>query len=302
MYLLAAILSAIASLSLLAATRRARSGTLHRLQQLVEAQSHRQAKAPALDTPRIIGRILPRSLKRSFHLLGIEPKSRNAGLVVTVAGSLVAAIAIGFGLWPALILALAILLGGLMILNIMAARRAAELGALMPGFLDRVRQLLTIGNSLPTAFARAVHGAQPKLAAFFAPTIRRMGNGASFSDSLQQSFEDLDLYEMRLFAAAVAANMRFGGSLNHALNNLVSYLRKRSSIERELRANTAQIRASAWVLGLLPMGVAGMIIFENPDYARWFVTNPTGKHLLAYCIISQIIGAFMMRLVVKTKF
>ena len=182
-----------------------------------------------------------------------------------------------------------------MVLNLLAARRVAELGALMPAFFDRVRQLLVIGNSLPTAFMRAVQGAQPRLTAFFAPTLRRMGNGAGFSESIRQAADDIDLYEMRLFAAAVAANMRFGGSLTHALGNLVSYLRKRSAIERELRANTAQIRTSAWVLALLPMVVAGLIIFQNQDYARWFTTHPAGKHMLVYCFFSQIIGAFLMR-------
>ena len=297
-----AILLIAASLCFLATARRARSVTLHRLQSLIEAGCQRRAKIFAPDTRQIVERILPRTLRRSFHLLGIEPNSRDAGLAGAAVGLPVGAVALLFGPLPATALALATLLAGLMTLNLMAARRTAELGALMPGFFDRVRQLLIIGNSLPTAFVRAAQGAQPKLAAFFAPTIRRMGNGASFSDSLQQSFEDLDLYEMRLFAAAVAANMRFGGSLNHALNNLVSYLRKRSSIDRELRANTAQIRASAWVLGLLPMGVAGLIVFGNQDYARWFIANPTGKHMLAYCIMSQIVGAFMMRMVVKTKF
>jgi tight adherence protein B len=172
----------------------------------------------------------------------------------------------------------------------------------LPSFFDRVRQMLIIGNSLPTAFARTVQGAQPRLTVFFAPTLRRMSNGVSCSESIRQSAEDIDLYEMRLFAAAVATNMRFGGSLTHSLNNLVSYLSKRASIERELRANTTQIRVSAWVLGLLPMLVAGLIVFQNRDYARWFIVNPTGKHMLLYCIVSQIVGACLMRAVVRTKF
>ncbi len=147
-----------------------------------------------------------------------------------------------------------------------------------------------------------MQGAHPLLARFFAPAVRRMGNGASFSASITQSADDIDIYEMRLFAAAVATNMRFGGSLTHSLGNLISYLRKRASIERELRANTTQIRVSAWVLGLLPMGVAGIIIFQNRDYAHWFISHPTGKRMLVYCILSQIAGAFLMRMIVRTKF
>ncbi len=157
----------------------------------------------------------------------------------------------------------------------------------MPGFLDRVRQLLSVGNSLPVAFARAVQGAPAPLGSFFAPALRRMNNGASFLDTIHQSANDIDLYEMRLFAAAVTVNTRFGGSLTHSLNNLVLYLRKRTSIERELRASTTQIRASAWCLALLPVGVATMILMQNPEYATWFLAHPTGRWMLGYCILSQ---------------
>jgi tight adherence protein B len=161
---------------------------------------------------------------------------------------------------------------------------------------------LIVGNSLPTAFARSVQGAPPRLRGYFGPTVRRMGNGASFSESIAQCAEEIDLYEIRLFAAAVAANMRFGGSLTHSLGNLVSYLRKRASIERELRASTTQIRVSAWVLGLLPLMVAALIVFQNPDYAHWFIANPTGKRMLVYCALSQLSGMLLMRLIVRTSF
>jgi len=191
---------------------------------------------------------------------------------------------------------------GYALLNVTAGRRVAQAAALLPGFFERVRQLLTIGNSLPMAFARAVQSSQPVLLQFFAPTMRRLNNGASFSETVQQCAEEANVYELRLFAAAVTTNMRFGGSLTHSLTNLVAYLRKRASIERELRSSTAQIRASAWVLGLLPFLVASLIVGQNREYARWFVSHPTGKMMLVYCVVSQILGAIVMRKIVRTKY
>jgi tight adherence protein B len=301
MHVLLPILLAVVALGLVAMSQQARLGRLHRMESLVTI-GHKQPAAAAAEPVLVAERFLPRSVVRNLHLLGIEPEVRGASIALAAAGSLVGVVAYFAGLLPALALASTTLLAGLMLLNILASRRLTELGALLPNFFDRVRQLLTIGNSLPTAFIRSVQSAPPLLAAFFAPAVRRMGNGASFSASIAQSAEDIDLYEMRLFAAAVATNMRFGGSLTHSLGNLVTYLRKRASIEREMRANTTQIRVSAWVLGLLPMLVAGLIIFQNQDYARWFISHPTGKRMLVYCIISQIIGALLMRMVVRTKF
>jgi tight adherence protein B len=297
--LLAVLLVAVALVMALA-SRRERSGKMQRLRHLV-VKPKRLAGGEAEDSASI-QRFLPRNVVRNLHLLGIAADAKN-GVLFFATGTLLAMGAWLYAGFPAGV-AVASLYSAIaiMMLNLLGARRVAELGALLPSFFDRVRQMLIVGNSLPTAFTRTVQDAQPRLQAFFAPALRRMSNGASCAESIRQSAEDIDLYEMRLFAAAVATNMRFGGSLTHSLNNLVGYLSKRASIERELRANTAQIRFSAWILGLLPILVAGLIVFQNRDYARWFIVNPAGKHMLLYSIVSQIVGACFMRATVRTKF
>jgi tight adherence protein B len=249
-----------------------------------------------------VDRLLPRWMIHKLHLLGIEPGMRGVVLTMGALLSIATIALLVLGPIAAAGLATTSVAGALMMLNLLAGRRLVDLAALMPSFFDRIRQLVIVGNSLPTAFTRSVQDAQPRLARAFAPAMRRMGNGASFVESIRQSAEEIDLYEVRLFATAVAANMRFGGSLAHCLGNLVSYLRKRTSIERELRANTAQIRASAWVLGLLPLLVAGLIVTQNQDYARWFVVHPTGRMMLVYCILSQLCGAIAMRAVVRSSY
>lgn len=282
-----------------AMAKRGRAADLARLEKLVGVPANDIA---ARRSATAMARVLPSALVRNLHILGIEPHPREilpAAAVVAVAAMVVAVLA--GPLYALGILAMA-LLAGFGVLSVMAGRRTRQIGDLMPGFLDRVRQLLSVGNSLPVAFSRAVQGAQPRLATFFTPALRRMNNGASFPDAIQQSADDIDLYEVRLFSSAVTINTRFGGSLTHALNNLVLYLRKRASIERELRASTAQIRASAWVLALLPVGVAAMIVTQNREYADWFLSNPTGRWMLGYCLLSQAAGIALMRMIVRTRF
>lgn len=288
-----------AGLVAFATVRHRRAAGLNRLERLVGAPRTGTAARPAAI---VLERLLPRTVVRSLHVLGIEARPRDVfpGLVMAGLAGLIAAVLVG-PVTALGFLAMTLLIA-LAALNIMADRRVREIGTLMPGFLDRVRQLLSVGNSLPVAFARAVQGAQPRLAGFFAPALRRMHNGASFPDAIQQSADDIDLYEVRLFSAAVTVNTRFGGSLTHTLNNLVLYLRKKAAIERELRASTTQIRASAWVLALLPLGVAAMIVMQNHDYANWFLSHPTGRWMLGYCVLSQVAGMALMRLIVRTRF
>jgi tight adherence protein B len=291
----------IATIASLAADHAQRKCML-RLKDLVAVDILEAAGLPDAGGPSFVAGFLSPALARNIGKAGFQPRQHDVAIVIAI--SLTAALAAALLAGPAAAVGMIamLLLTGMAALNILASRRAAKLGLLIPGFLDRMRQMLTIGNSLPSAFARTVHGSQPALAKFFAPTLRRIQNGASFCESIRQSADDLDLYEMHLFATAVATNTRFGGSLAHALTNLVAYLRKRGAIDRELRSSTAQIRASAWVLGLLPMLVAAAIVMQNRDYANWFITHAMGKKLLIYCLISQLVGAFLMRAIVKAKF
>jgi tight adherence protein B len=297
MRMIVLLLSIAVALSIFVMARSGRANLLQRLDILVATKSGSSTAGRQED---LAEKLLSESFMRKFLLLGLAPRT-----LVIVAGSAVAAtlfmckwqgIAVGAAF------ALAVLAGGMIVVQVLIQRHIRQLGEMMPNFFDRVRQLLAVGNSLPTAFTRAVSSAQPALATFFAPAIRRVGNGAGFSETITATAQDMDLYEMHLFAAAISANMRFGGSLTHVLGNLVGFLRKRAAVERELRANTAQIRFSAWVLGLLPIFVASLIVMQNRAYAQWFLTDPLGHRFLIYCILSQIAGAFVMRAITRTQF
>ncbi len=294
-------LSAAIAFAVVLMTRYARAATLRRLAQIVVPERNLSPVTGGAVVPSFEW-FLPRAVLRHLRLLNINPTPRGLAAIAAAYALGVAVVGLFAGLTFALVTGFSICLASAAVLSILANRRVSELGALMPGFFDRVRQLLVIGNSLPTAFARALQVGQPRLAAFFAPALRRVANGAGFAESIRQSAEDISLYEMHLFSTAVGTNMRFGGSLTHSLSNLIQFLRKRASIERELRANTALIRSSAWVLGLLPVLVAALIVSQNREYAQWFVTDPTGKFLLGYCIVSQIVGVIVMRSIVRTEF
>src|SRR5690606_41244 len=212
----------------------------------------------------------------------------------------VAAATFAFGIMIALLALISVLLAAAAVVDYRARKRMDALCDAMLGYFDRVRQLLVVGNSLSVALARATQSSPPIVVEFFQPTVRRIANGAGVADSINQLARELDLYELRLFGAAIETNLRFGGSLTAILSSLIENIRRRASVMREVRVSTSQIRASAWVLGLLPMFVASVVMVQSPDYMRWFIDEPVGRQLLIYCAISQLLGAFMMRSVVRT--
>jgi tight adherence protein B len=245
---------------------------------------------------------LPRFLARKLARAGWKPSPRAVMAGVAVLFVIVAATAATAGLLAGFLAAVTLTLVGLAVLDYRAAIRIRLLSDCMLGFLERMRQLLAVGNSLAVALERAVENSPPIVVQCLTPTLRRIANGSGVAESIARCAAELDLYELHLLATAARTNLRFGGSMTTTLRNIIENIRKRTSIERELRANTTQIRASAWVLGLLPVLVATLVMLTNRGYSRWFLVTDKGHSMIVYAIISQLLGAWCMRLITRTRY
>ncbi|HEY4266489.1 MAG TPA: type II secretion system F family protein [Micropepsaceae bacterium] len=277
------------------AAARSRLSDLRRLDTVLAAAPHmaQDTKSESRLPPFVSG-ILARA--------GWEPTRRQ--IVTGAAAMLLLALTamIASGPLAAISSALTSVLLGFAFLEYRAAARIRLLAQSMLGFLERIRQLLSVGNSLAVALDRAVENSPPIVGQCLTPTLRRIANGSGVAESLERCAAELDLYELHLLATATRTNLRFGGSMSAILRNIIDNIRKRTSIERELRANTTQIRASAWVLALLPLLVATLVMVTNRDYARWFLSTEKGHGMILYAVASQILGVACMQFVTRTRY
>lgn len=272
-----------------------------RLSRLVTpSESERESGLAGNDWPDVTT-LLPQIVKNRLYQAGIEISKDRFLSICIFALCIVTAAAFAFGIMVALLALISVFLITAAIVDYRARKRMDALSDAMLGYFDRVRQLLVVGNSLSVALARATQSSPPIVIEFFQPAIRRIANGAGVAESVNQLARELDLYELRLFGVAIETNLRFGGSLTAILANLIENIRRRAAVMREVRVTTSQIRASAWVLGILPMFVATIVMMQSPEYMRWFIDEPAGRQMLIYCAISQVIGAFMMRKVIRAN-
>lgn len=295
-------LSLIAALGLVALLliARTRQAELKRFLALLTLEPQGQLVAAALGQVPVAA--LPNMLARKLHRAGWAPSATQALGILLVFMLAMATAWVAAGWFAAALAAITLLLAALGVLEYRAQRRMRLLSDCMLGFLERVRQLLSVGNSLSTALARAVDNSPLIVTQYLTPTIRRINNGTGVAESLERCAGDLDVYELHLLATAARTNLRFGGSMTSILKNIIENIRKRATVERELRADTTQIRSSAWVLALLPMLVATVVMLMNTDYARWFLVTPAGHKMIAYAIVSQLIGAWLMRVITQTRY
>jgi tight adherence protein B len=72
-------------------------------------------------------------------------------------------------------------------------------------------------------------------------------------------------------------------------------MRQRSEMRAEIVAATAQSRASALIVTLLPIVAAAFLFFVVPNYFRPMFTNPIGWAILVLAGVLLVTGNFIIR-------
>lgn len=125
--------------------------------------------------------------------------------------------------------------------------------------------------------------------------------GVSLSQALDNLVTRLSSEDLDLVVTAIKINMRVGGNLTNILETISSTIRDRSKLRREIRVITSMQRVSSYVIGFLPLGLAGVIFLINPNYIMKlfhpgvFLCIPIGA------AVSSAIGFFIIQKIIDIK-
>ena len=98
----------------------------------------------------------------------------------------------------------------------------------------------------------------------------RVRIGRAMDDALQDSADRLNMAEFSFFCITLAIQRETGGNLAETLANLADVLRKRAQMKLKVKAMSSEAKASAYIIGVLPFMVFGMIEMTDPDYLKGF--------------------------------
>lgn len=126
--------------------------------------------------------------------------------------------------------------------------------------------------------------------------------GVPLDVSMQRMYDHMPLPEVNFFSIVLVIQQKTGGNLSESLGNLSSVLRSRKLMAEKVKALSAEAKASAMIIGALPMVVMGMVYFTRPDYISILFTHPTGNLILMGCVVMMSLGIFIMHRMVNFKF
>src|SRR6516165_10749222 len=101
------------------------------------------------------------------------------------------------------------------------------------------------------------------------------------NDALQETADRIRVPDFRFLVVALALQQRTGGSLAETLANLSGVIRARKALRQKAKSLSAEAKASAAVLAVLPFLVGGAMYMLNPDLMQSLLTDPRGRFMVA---------------------
>ena len=112
----------------------------------------------------------------------------------------------------------------------------------------------------------------------------------------------LPLPEVHFFGIVIAIQQQAGGNLSEALGNLSSVLRGRKQLAAKVKALSAEAKASALVLGCLPIFVMVTVYVTTPGYISILWTDKVGQFMLLCAAMWMSCGIFVMKRMIAFKY
>lgn len=119
--------------------------------------------------------------------------------------------------------------------------------------------------------------------------------GVPLDQGLTKMFERMPLPEVSFFSIVLSIQLKAGGNLSEALNNLSVVLRSRKLMREKINALSSEAKASAAIIGALPICVCGIVYVTSPDYMGLLFSDPTGHMGLLAGTVMMSSGIFVMR-------
>ena len=126
--------------------------------------------------------------------------------------------------------------------------------------------------------------------------------GIPLGEACLKLYERMPLPEANFFGIVIAIQQRAGGNLSEALGNLSRVLRDRKKMKAKIRAMSQEAKASAGIIGALPIAVMTLVYITSPDYISLLWTESLGRMMLLCSAVWMSMGIFVMRKMINFDF
>ncbi|MBI5165496.1 MAG: type II secretion system F family protein [Magnetospirillum sp.] len=181
------------------------------------------------------------------------------------------------------------------VVGFLAKRRLKAFTALFADAIDVI--VRGIRSGLPLGECIKIIGREmpEPLGAEFRLLAEGQKLGLTLADALERAVDRMPTPELKYFAIVLNIQQQTGGNLAETLAKLSDVLRSRKRMRDKIQAYASEARASAMIIGSLPIVVTILLAVVAPEYIGLLFTTSTGHILVAIGLSVMGTGVMVMR-------
>jgi tight adherence protein B len=136
----------------------------------------------------------------------------------------------------------------------------------------------------------------------FRAIVETQAIGMPLGEACGKLYENMPVAEANFFGIVIFIQQKSGGNLAEALGNLSRVLRDRKKMKAKIQAMSMEAKASAAIIGALPLAVMLLVYVTSPQYISLLWTEPLGRVMLAASVIWMSMGVLVMKKMINFDF
>jgi tight adherence protein B len=181
-------------------------------------------------------------------------------------------------------------------------RREQKFLDAFPDAVDIVVRGVKAGLPLLDCMKMITAEAPEPLKSEFRAIIETQAIGIPLGEACGKLYERMPVAEANFFGIVIAIQQKAGGNLAEALGNLSRVLRDRKKMKGKIQAMSQEAKASASIIGALPLAVMALVWITSPQYINLLFSEPLGNIMLAASAMWMSIGVLVMKKMINFDF
>ena len=179
--------------------------------------------------------------------------------------------------------------------------RLKKFEAIFPETLEFISRSMRAGHAFSVSLEMIYREFGEPVSGEFRRTFEEHNLGLPIEVALQGLAKRVPSLDVHFFVSAVLLQKRTGGNLAEILDKLAYVIRERFKLRGRIRAVSAHGRMTATSLSCIPIAVAVLMFYTNPDYVKFFFKDEVGNIMLGAGVFLQIVGYLVMKKIVNIE-
>lgn len=188
------------------------------------------------------------------------------------------------------------------VLMLLKRRRIKEFSDQLPPTLDLISRAVGAGESFESAIGIAAKAAKDPVQSELLQCARQFEMGTSTSAVMSSFAQRVPTMEVRIFAHTVSVHRELGGRLAQGLERLATVIRDRREYVQKVSSMTSLGRFSIGAISLMGVFVLGYLTVFHPEYLTKLSSSELGLKMIAYAVISEIVGLCWVAITLKIEY